>query len=46
MLLIALSVVFMVHLVACLYFLVSNFEDANSDNWVVNYKIQDDPNSY
>lgn len=43
MLIIAFAVVFMVHLMACLFFLVSKFEDEDSSsNWVVYAGIQDE----
>lgn len=47
MLLIALAVFFMVHLMACLFFLVSTFEDPMPENnWVNYYGIQDAEGSY
>lgn len=47
MLMIAVSVVFMVHLIACMYFLVGKFEDEDSlYNWAVSAGIGDSPDSY
>lgn len=47
MLLIALAVFFMVHLMACLFFLVSTFEDPIYEfNWVNYYGIEDSLGSY
>lgn len=46
MIAIALVVVFTVHLMACLFFLVSKFEDEDQDNWVVYSGIQDEDPSY
>jgi len=46
MIIIALVVVFTVHLMACLFFLVSNFEDEDQDNWVVYSGILDEDPSY
>ena len=43
---IAVSIVFMVHLFACLYFLLSTFEDQDEFNWVVFSGIIDSPASY
>jgi hypothetical protein len=46
MLVIALVVVFMVHLMACLYFLVSKFEDEDQDNWAISAGINNESDSY
>lgn len=44
---IAAAVVFMVHLMACLFYLVSKFEDDEaSENWVYFAGINDDPDPY
>lgn len=43
---IALAIMFLVHLWACLYFLLSKFEDEDEFNWVVYAGIQDSPNYY
>lgn len=46
LLLIAMAVFFMVHLMACLYFLVGTFEDEDEFNWIVFNGIQDDVAPY
>jgi hypothetical protein len=46
MLMIAISVVFMVHLMACLYFLVGKFEDEDEYNWAIYAGIGDSPDKY
>lgn len=43
MLMIAVSVVFMVHLFACMFFLVGKFEDEDEFNWAVYSGINDSP---
>jgi len=45
-LMIAGSIIFMVHLFACLYFLLSTFEDDDDNNWVVYSGIIDAEPSY
>jgi hypothetical protein len=46
MLSIAAVVVFTVHLMACLFFLVSKFEEEDETNWVVYAGINDEKSSY
>ncbi len=46
MLMIAFAVLFTVHLVACIFFLVSKFEDEDEYNWVTYAGIQDETSSY
>jgi multisubunit Na+/H+ antiporter MnhB subunit len=46
MLMIAVSVVFMVHLMACMYFLVGKFEDEDEFNWAIYAGIGDSPDEY
>lgn len=44
---ISISTIFMVHLMACLYFLVSKFEDEDgASNWAIHAGIGDSPDSY
>jgi flagellar basal body-associated protein FliL len=45
-LVISLVVMFMVHLMACIFFLVSKFEDEDRDNWAIYAGINDEIDSY
>lgn len=45
-LVIGLVVIFMVHLMACIFYLVSKFEDEDSDNWAIFAGITDEIDSY
>jgi hypothetical protein len=45
-LVIGLVVMFMVHLMACIFFLVSKFEEEDKDNWAVVAGIYDEIDSY
>jgi len=45
-LVISLVVMFMVHLMACIFFLVSKFEDEDTDNWAIYAGINDEIDSY
>ena len=46
MAMVAMSVLFMVHLMACFWFLVAKFEDFDENTWVVKAEILDAHHSY
>ena len=46
MVIVAVTVIFIVHLMACFWFLVAKFEDFDYTSWVVQSGIRDDSDSY
>ena len=46
MLSVAVTVVFMVHLMSCFWFIVAKFEDFGPNTWVTKFEIVDAENSF
>lgn len=44
MITVTVTVLFLVHVVSCFYFLIAAFTDFDPDSWVVKKKLQDDTN--
>lgn len=44
MITVSVTVLFLVHLVSCFYFMAASFTDFDPDSWVVKKNLQDDTN--
>jgi hypothetical protein len=46
MITVAVTMLFIVHLISCFWFLMASFYDFNPFTWVGNYGMDDEPNGY